>query len=186
MTGDTRYEDFEEYKLLNEKPHALKEFIKMLKGDILEVGCGSGKALKILQERGVNAEGFDISEKAIQLCKDNLIKNVQVSSIDKFNTKKRYDYILCFDTLYYLKNCDRDFKKLVGLLKKDGQFIVNFYNPLRYKDKQISVGFREFKRAIRENNMKIETVCPQSLYTGGIKSKLFCQVNVYILSKKLK
>ena len=68
--------------------------------------------------------------------------------------------------------------------------VVNFYNPLRRvlkfkKEKYVCVGFLDFKKASKSNNLKVEKVIPQSkLINKGIFNKFLTQGNVYILRKE--
>jgi 2-polyprenyl-3-methyl-5-hydroxy-6-metoxy-1,4-benzoquinol methylase len=150
---------------------------------ILEVGIGNGALLRSLQNAEYDSEGFDISQVAIDLAIKNGCKNVSVSSIEDFKTDKKYDYIICFSTLYYLRSFWYDFMKLIDLLKPNGKIICNFINPIRSKDKWTSVSFREFKQAIKYNNLTIDRVIPQSIFTGGIPFKCLTKLNIYILRK---
>ena len=50
------------------------EQIKQLK--VLEIGCGSGANLIWLAEKGIQPNGIDISQKALDLCKDQFQKNI--------------------------------------------------------------------------------------------------------------
>lgn len=176
---------FEEFGCPNRNNHPLSKFVSdSVNGDVLEAGCGSGSLLKVLQDSGINAEGFDISKETIKVCEENEVKNVKVCSIINFNSDKKYDFILCFNTLHYIRDFDKSFAKLVKLLKKDGKMIVSFGNPIRRRNWVNPVKFWEFWRAIKENNLIIEKVIPQSIFTGGIKSKWICSLNIYILKKR--
>lgn len=54
---------FENYKNLAD------EFIKLINGKrILDIGCGTGCALKYFKEKNLSPIGIDISEKMINLC----------------------------------------------------------------------------------------------------------------------
>jgi len=159
------YEDFE---IVNKETHPLKEVICNLvdRGDILEVinkakileiGCGSGVILKALKEREKEIEGIDPSEVAIKICKEKGLK-VYLSDIEHFNPLKKYNYIICIDTLYYLSDFNKNFNKIISLLEEKGILITNFYNPFRKTDKFITVSKEQFNKAVKENNLSMEKV----------------------------
>ncbi|MFA5479271.1 MAG: class I SAM-dependent methyltransferase [Candidatus Muiribacteriota bacterium] len=70
---------------------------------ILDAGCGTGNIIYMLKNN-YNFEGFDISEKMLNVCKSkNPEVSVWIDDIAQFNTQRTYDVILCiFDTVNYL------------------------------------------------------------------------------------
>jgi SAM-dependent methyltransferase len=65
---------------------------------ILEPMCGNGRFLLPLLEKGIDIEGFDISEEMLSLCKikgENLNLNPQVSHgrLEEFKSDKNYDLV---------------------------------------------------------------------------------------------
>jgi ribosomal protein L11 methylase PrmA len=64
---------------------------------ILDIGCSSGIFLKELELQGFKMEnlfGIDISEKAIQNCKNNGIQNAFVMDAQKIALPEKFDMIV--------------------------------------------------------------------------------------------
>jgi len=80
-----------------------------LKGDILDLGCGTGLAPEKLKTPENSWTGIDISKNMLEKAKQkNLYDNLLESDILSFletNTKK-YDFILCLDVLPYIQNIE--------------------------------------------------------------------------------
>jgi len=74
------------------------------KGDkILDIGCSHGTAVKLLNEKGFNAYGADISSVAIDICDKRNIKNCKVSSAANLDFEDSYfDGIVSSDTFEHL------------------------------------------------------------------------------------
>ena len=168
----TKYED---YSIVNIAEHPLKDLIVSLvdNGSVLDVGCGSGVIAKALQDKGLDVEGLDVSEVSVNLCKEKGVK-VYLSTILNFNQEKKYDYILCLGTLYYLDKFEDNFSKIISLLKEGGTLLANFYNPLRERDEFVCVSNKQFKKAIKDNNLIIKKVL----------GKFYSTIKIYAIQKK--
>ena len=76
---------------------------------ILDAGCGTGVLSRMLDERGAEVVGVDISEKLIEVAKDrsNLNKNIEYFAGDmKEQSFGNFDYIIAMDSLihYYAED----------------------------------------------------------------------------------
>ncbi|MBM0066805.1 class I SAM-dependent methyltransferase [Alkalicoccobacillus gibsonii] len=74
-------------------------FVKNQEMKVLEPMCGNGRMLIPFLQKGINIEGFDISEEMLKVCKEKgetlkLNPNVYKKGIEEFETEKRYDLIL--------------------------------------------------------------------------------------------
>ena len=104
----------------------------------LDAGCGSGRNLLALNELGFNIEGFDPNAALItQLQQDfpGLTEQLYIASIENFETKIIYDYIICNAVLHFAKShahFELMFEKLMNLLKPRGTLFIrmtsNFAN----------------------------------------------------------
>ena len=92
------------------EPHEVK-ILKYVNGKILEIGCGAGRILKNLQKKGYDTLGFDIDRTAVQLCKEQRIKNV---SVESYVNIKRFGI---FDTILALNRTIGIAGYLVGIKK---------------------------------------------------------------------
>lgn len=97
---------------------------------VLEIGCGNGWRLKVLQELGYQVSGIDPSHAAIEDAK-KLGLEVFVSTADELPFKEKQFDVVVFGFCLYL--CDReDLFKISSeanrVLKKQGYiFILDFY-----------------------------------------------------------
>jgi 2-polyprenyl-3-methyl-5-hydroxy-6-metoxy-1,4-benzoquinol methylase len=123
----------------------LKNFKKNKNLKILDIGCGWGKNLKILEKHGyTNSFGIDISTEQIEIAEKNDIKNVKcINAIDFLkNSKEKYDVILLIDVLEHIEFEESiELIKLInGSLNDDGTLYIQVPNayslfiPLRYSD----------------------------------------------------
>lgn len=112
---------------------------KKAKGDILEVGCGTGRIyLELRKKAGVNVIGIDNSEKMLSLL-EKKAKSMGVStevyfqSVTELFAETRYDLILLpyrmFMHLYETEDQLKVLKKLGEALLKDGEIIIDLFNP---------------------------------------------------------
>lgn len=123
---------------------------------ILDLGCGTGQFLYFLEKEGYrNYYGVDGSKQQIQFCKENGIKNVELSDAFKFlETKKdKFDVVVANDFLEHIQK-QKLFEILdliYNSLKTGGVLLLkvpNMSNPFglknRYMDITHEIGFTEF------------------------------------------
>ena len=83
----------------------IEKLPKDLRGTrILDAGCGTGVLSRMLDERGAEVVGVDISEKLIEVAKDrsNLNKNIEYFAGDmKEQSFGNFDYIIAMDSLIH-------------------------------------------------------------------------------------
>jgi len=74
----------------------IDQFISSLSGEkVLDVGCGPGHDTNYLRKKGVDCIGIDLSEKMIEIARQNFGKKFEI--MDFFNLKFKNDY---FDGLW--------------------------------------------------------------------------------------
>lgn len=90
-----------------------------VKGDVLDIGCGSGVILKTMEKLRLKVIGIDTSRSAINLCQ-NLSRDLPINhefyqcDIRNFNVEKnRYAAIIAMSSLVALKR-----KELISILDK--------------------------------------------------------------------
>ena len=101
---------------------------------VLDIGCGGGKTLKLLDNLAKNGKiyGIDYSEESVKLSIEEnktpisngkmIVKQANVSSIpfsDNF-----FDIITAFQTHYFWPDLKNDFKEINRVLKPNGQFLL--------------------------------------------------------------
>ena len=115
------FRDFKDMPKLEQKA------IKLVKGSILDVGCGAGSHSLYLQKKGFQVKSIDISKGAIEVCKLRGLKNVEVKNI--------LDETETFDTILLLMNGTGIFQELSqvskylthlkSLLNPNGQILID-------------------------------------------------------------
>lgn len=114
----------------------LRNYIQK-KGEILDLGCGTGEFIHRFVKDGFYVTGIDLSEDMIRLSKEKLTKmsvddtkyDLKIEDIRTYEHTKEVDYIICnFDTVNYFSST-RDFEKFLensnANLKKEGYLIFD-------------------------------------------------------------
>ena len=97
------------FRAHKEMPKLEQTALKLAKGRVLDVGCGSGSHSLYLQKKGLEVKAIDISGGAIEVCKQRGILNAEVLNIlDETNT---------FDTMLLLMNGTGIFQELTQVSK---------------------------------------------------------------------
>lgn len=95
-------------------------------GYILDLGCGTGANLKLLQKYG-HAFGIDIAEQAIAFCRQRGIPADRVfvaSATDLPFAPNLFDLIVSFDVICNISDDVNAFCQVARVLKPGGYFIV--------------------------------------------------------------
>ena len=114
----------------------LRNFMKK-KGEVIDLGCGTGEFIYRLLKDDFSVTGIDLSEKMLEVADKKLqgknLKNQNYKLIKEniinYESENEADYIICnFDTVNYLKD-EKEFIKFIQKceknLKKDGLLIFD-------------------------------------------------------------
>jgi len=118
--------------------------------NIIDVGCGSGKLITILNKY-CEAKGIDCSKEAIGFCKERGLEKVKVEDINFYEFgESKYDIITCIDVLYHcwIKDDIIILNKLYKSLKPNGILILDLaaFNFLRRGHDKAGMGIRRHTR----------------------------------------
>lgn len=105
--------------------------------DILEVGCGYGYLTYSLRSLGHNAEGIDISSRAIHYASSHYGDYYQVAKLEDYHTHKKYDLIIATELIEHLINPVAFISLCVDLLKANGAIILTTRNKDYYSKKSV-------------------------------------------------
>ena len=115
---------FRTYKAM---PKLEQKALKLAKGNVLDVGCGSGCHSLYLQEKGLNVKAIDVSPGAVEVAQQRGVKHVALLAV--------LEETQLFDTILLLMNGTGIFQDLsqVGtylthlktLLNKQGQILID-------------------------------------------------------------
>ncbi|MEA5001984.1 MAG: methyltransferase domain-containing protein [Christensenella sp.] len=118
---------------------------------VLDVGCGGGKALKLLSKRALHGKlyGIDYSETSVDCaCKENKsdvqsgkMMIVHGSVSDMPFESDFFDVITSVESYYFWPDLSKDLKEVLRVLKPDGMLLIvaEMYDHAQQseKDKQI-------------------------------------------------
>lgn len=115
------------FRDFNEMPKIEQKALKLAKGNVLDVGCGSGSHSLYLQNKGFNVKAIDISEGAIEVSKKRGVLNAEVLNI--LEETETFDTILLLmngtGIFKELQQTSKYLKHLKGLLKPNGQILID-------------------------------------------------------------
>jgi len=93
---------------LSEKIHPLfKEFLNQSRFElkyVLDIGCGTGEYLKLLQAGGFKADGIDSSETSVEMTKKELGSDSKIICANMFEweiPKNKYDLVISLSTIHH-------------------------------------------------------------------------------------
>ncbi|MDO8638063.1 MAG: class I SAM-dependent methyltransferase [Candidatus Daviesbacteria bacterium] len=106
----------------------LQKFAKFLRGDILEVGCGTGNFTDELTKYG-SVWAIDINQDYVLKTKEQLTGKAQVGlgDIEKnryFFGDQKFDSIVCLNVLEHIEDDQSALTNLFNLLKVGGRLIL--------------------------------------------------------------
>jgi 2-polyprenyl-3-methyl-5-hydroxy-6-metoxy-1,4-benzoquinol methylase len=111
-------------------PHLTEALEKGI--DVLDVGCGSGRALNAMAQRFPNSrfKGYDFSEEAIAIAQsevsDRGLTNIefQVKDAAKLDEVEQYDLICTFDAVHDQAQPDVVLRGIQQALRPDGTYLM--------------------------------------------------------------
>lgn len=118
------------YKTLE---YILKKFISK-EARILDVGCSTGRLLNFIKTKGYkNLLGVEPAPNCKEIAKNNFGISIVTSTLDNFNTSKKYNLIIFSQVFEHIVNLRDTVIKAHSLLSKDGLIFIgvpdaeNFY-----------------------------------------------------------
>jgi len=103
-----------------------------IKRNILDLGCGDGRAALELSKNFKDVKGIDYSEKAIAFAKAFSSKvDYKVLNILKENIQDKFDAVVCIEVIEHIdpSSLKRFIRKIVPFLKKNGILIITTPTP---------------------------------------------------------
>jgi len=97
-------------------------------GLILDVGCGWGRFLKIMLEKGWEVYGCEIDKNAIEEAKKLGLESLYYSSFEDLNLNVKFDVIRFWHVLEHLHDPSKALKKSYELLNNNGEVIIGIPN----------------------------------------------------------
>ena len=97
---------------------------------ILDIGCGTGQLVNEISKsyEEVNYLGIDVASNMISEAKSNNLKDKNIKfktcGIEKFNTKDKFDIIICTHAFPYYPNKEEILKKMYKMCNKNANIII--------------------------------------------------------------
>jgi SAM-dependent methyltransferase len=114
--------------------------ISLVKGKVLDIGCGAGRHSLYLQEKGFDVTGIDNSPGAIEVYKLRGLKKAEVLPIEKTDKlpENSFDTIIMFGNNFGLfgnpENTKKILKKFTRITTEKAQIIAGTLNPYKTED----------------------------------------------------
>jgi len=135
---------------LTERRKIISRFVKKNKiKSVLDIGCSTGKLIRELKKDNKNLKlyGVDIDKSLIKQAQINNPNinhdNFWIDDLSNLKSKSKFDLILCFGLLQFIKNPFKILDKLKNNLNKNGVIIIStqnfFFNFVSFND--ISANF---------------------------------------------
>lgn len=112
----------------------MKFLLNILKGrrKVLDVGCGTGVHLNILENLGYIVEGIDINSKMIDVAKTKVKSNIHKANLLDFKLNDKYDVIISMNHVFnHLKSYnefERGIKNLLNHVNNNGIIVLDLDN----------------------------------------------------------
>ena len=134
---------------------------------VLDVGCGLGGTIKLLNEEFSNCEfvGVNIDDRQIEIARENSVaKNGNSIEFIKADacalpfSGEKFDIIICVESIFHFKDRRIFFQECRRVLKADGRLIISDFVPIRKLSSVLNLferGFNFVSRAYGEVNIDI-------------------------------
>ena len=98
-------------------------------GRILDIGCGSGRALSLLRERGWDTYGVEANSQAVDIARNKLNLKVSLGNISNVDFQSNFfDVAMMTHSLEHMPNPKDILRKVNKILKTGGNLIITVPN----------------------------------------------------------
>lgn len=115
----------------------IQESMEHARGRVLDVGCGAGRIGLYLQEQGHEVVGIDVSERAVEICRERGLQGARVLDIAEVNTDTldgNFDTVLMCGNNFGLVGTQENAPDVLGRLAcvtaDDATLIAQSRDPL--------------------------------------------------------
>jgi predicted TPR repeat methyltransferase len=169
----------------------VKESIKKQFGNkpvkILDAGCGTGRMMEILRKYG-EVDGIDYSPEAISFVKKRGFHQAEITDLNEWIPRKRYDIIVSLDVLYHtgIRDDMTVVRKFHDALHQEGILILNLpaFEILRRRHDLVVHTRRRYTRSIFTDQLTKSGFKPEIagyrlpiLYFAILAAKLFSSLH---------
>jgi len=101
---------------------------------ILDVGCGTGRHIELLEKQGYECTGLDINPEMINIAKKRTKANFIIGDMSNFSLNNKFDAIISmfasFNHIIEQKKIENSLKCFFNHLNPYGILILDLHNPL--------------------------------------------------------
>ena len=101
---------------------------------VLDIACGVGYSSEIfIQNQALSYDGVDINDELVEFASLNYKSNnvnYHLGDICKFDIKKQFDLITCFETIEHVEDYKGAIKNLYKLLNPGGKLLISSPNRI--------------------------------------------------------
>lgn len=119
-------------------------FQKYFVRTVLDVGCGTGTHMKLLEEAGFECDGIDLNKEMLDIAKKKVRGNLIQADMTDFRLGKKYDAIICmfaaFNHLIEPSYARKALNCFRGHLNSGGILLIDLHNPQSSGNKQDNSG----------------------------------------------
>lgn len=132
----------------------------------LDVGTGNGVLLNFLIESGFEGEAIEFAKRQLGNKRAEIVK---FQDLFKYNSKRLYDFILCFETLEHIEDDLGAMKKISTLLKPGGPFVLSVpaLKAAWSKIDELKGHFRRYKKEELRERLVQSGFRVQEIYSYG-------------------
>ena len=118
-----------------------REAMRLVKGRVLDIGCGAGRFSLYFQQKGRKVTGIDVSPGAVKVCKLRGVKDARLMSIEGINKflQNSFDTVIMMGNNFGLftsfNKARRYLKQLYAITSPEGLIIAEAVDPYQTKEK---------------------------------------------------
>ena len=132
---------------------------------LLDIGCGTGANLNMLNEYG-EAIGLDFSKESLKFCRQRELTNLVLASAEQMNFKDNsFDTVTALDLLEHIEDDRQVLSEIFRILKNQGHLIITLpANMLLWSQHDRVLHHRrrykrsELKRKVEEAGFTVEKI----------------------------
>ncbi len=118
----------------------VRRAVHLVRGRVLDIGCGAGRVAIHLQEKGFDVLGVDVSPLAVKVCRLRGLKKVRVLSVTQLSRRLgRFDTLLLFGNNFGLCGTVRrtrwQLRRFHGMTAPHARIIAESLDPYQTKER---------------------------------------------------
>lgn len=141
--------------------------------DVLDVGCGTGYNLKLLERYG-KAQGVDMSPEALRFCQERGVTNVKLHEAEVLPFEdESFDLVTAFDVIEHIEDDRQALGECYRLLKPGGWCLI--YTPA------LPWMYNDHDRKVHHKRRYVRSELGEKMLAAGFELHHLSYVNLFIL-----